>query len=67
VNDGEPKVVAGTHEIVYTLIFNVPPGVEPKVVADKLAETVSVSIGMVGFLRETSAEARVRKSPMQLL
>jgi len=64
----EAKVIQGTHEVVFTLKFNVPPGVPPEVFVAKLAENVSVSIGLVGFLRETHSTVNDRKSPaVQLL
>lgn len=56
----DARVIAGTEEIEFRLIFNVPPGVDARTFMNKLAETVTVSVGMIGMLRETHADARKR-------
>lgn len=66
-DEGSRAVIVGTHEIEMRLIFNIPAGVDIDAMKYKLAETVSVAIGMVAVLRETQYEVRPRASGPSLL
>lgn len=66
-NPDAPQVLVGTHEVVMTLIFNVPPGLTPEQVQYKLAETVTVSVGMLSILRQTDYEVRQRANVPQIV
>lgn len=54
-------MVEGTEQVVVTMVFDVPVGVDPEVVKKKITECVTVSVGMIHYLRETNQETRARK------
>jgi uncharacterized transporter YbjL len=56
-------VIEGTKQVVVTLTFRVPPGVQPEQVAGMVGGGLTVAVGLAAYLK--TLDSRVEDAPVQ--
>lgn len=58
-------LIEGTQEVVVTLVFRVPPGIKPELVAQMISTNgVSVALGLGSYLKSVETDTRDVKQPL---